>query len=165
MIPQDFSLAQKSFSHNLTLSIATNDISKIKETIFYLAQKTARRMRRDGFAGKTVSLYLRYPDFKGVGWQKNLGEYLDDGQEIYNVCIAGCNPANSVRMISVGVGNLIKREFVNPSLLPDRQKSKKILTAYDAVCDRFGENAIFCGASMATFARDHAVGIRTKFKI
>lgn len=56
----------KSMSHETTHSEDIQDPSEIKGTILWLSDKVARRMRKSGYIGKTVSVKIRAADFTTI---------------------------------------------------------------------------------------------------
>ena len=54
-----------------------------KKELLALATQVGRRMRRKNLTGKTVSLKVKYHDFKQITRAKTLADFTDDGLEIY----------------------------------------------------------------------------------
>jgi DNA polymerase IV len=155
VVAEEFKPEVKSFSHSLTLDKETADSRKINSTLLYLSEKVARRMRREGFAGRVV--------FCG-GVQKALDHYTDNGKEIFTVG-RELLMAAPIRQISVGVADLIARNCLNMELLPDRQRENRIVTGMDRVNDFFGENTVFRAAVLPVLSRDKRVaGMRGRVR-
>jgi hypothetical protein len=102
----------------------------------------------------------------GVSEQKLLSNYTNDGNEIFEIA-RNMFPKDFpvVRMISVGVGKLIKKGALTVSLLPEKQRAEKIVFSMDFANDRFGENSVFRAATLSAFDREKNVaGIRMKLR-
>lgn len=168
---------QKSFSHSLTLDKATDNTHYVEAVMLRLCEKVARRMRMENFCAKVVSIFIRLPDRDGFSEQKMLSYYIDDGLEIFKIGREMLNPTEmlevntvkklpfKVRMISVGVGRLVKKGIVTESLLPEKQRAEKIVTSMDFANDRFGENSVFRAATLSAFDREKSVaGIRIRLR-
>lgn len=141
----------KSFSHSLTLPKETDDRNYIEAVLLYLAEKIARRMRKDLFAGRVIWCN---------GVQKALPDYTNDGQEIFRVA-KNLLPDSPIRALYVGIGNLLPKDLVTPSLF----SQDNLIKAMDSVNDQFGENTLFRATTLPVFVRDHDVaGIRTRFR-
>jgi DNA polymerase-4 len=186
VIPDFATDEQKSFSHSLTLDKATDDRKYVEAVLLRLCEKVARRMRTENFCGRLIYLYVRYSDtllrptfanassseqgyggqVGGVSEQKLLSNYTNDGNEIFEIA-RNMFPKDFpvVRMISVGVGKLIKKGALTVSLLPEKQRAEKIVFSMDFANDRFGENSVFRAATLSAFDREKNVaGIRMKLR-
>jgi DNA polymerase-4 len=145
----------KSIGHEHTFGVDTDDEGRIHSTLMRLCEKTARRMRKAGFAGRTVTTKVRTEDFTTFTRRQTLPHPVVEASEIYGAAaenlaaapVAGCR----LRLIGVSVSGLIGRERAarqallfegGPGDIHDR-----LARAEDAVKDRFGEDALRRGAS------------------
>ncbi len=101
----------KSISREVTLYEDCSDLRRIRIILRTLARKVARRAAARGVAGESVTLKLKYGDFRTVTRQLMLPRPLADGAAIGEHAVAllrkteaGSRP---VRLIGVGVGNLV----------------------------------------------------------
>lgn len=134
----------KSMGHSITLDQDTSDPAVIKRTILQLSEQVARRLRRDKYRGRTVTLTLREADFRTVSRQKSLLDYTNDGQEIYQTAL-GIWPtlplkSKSVRLIGVSVSSLVQN--IHQLSLFSSPRREKLLEALDIINDRYGESAL-----------------------
>ncbi len=151
LVPDSTAPEAKSFSHSLTLPKETTDRDYIESVLLYLAEKVARRMRADNFAGRVVWCNSR---------QKALPYYTDDGQEIFGVAKALLSDV-PIRALYVGIGSLQPKKAVNKSFFDQDE----LTAAIDDVNNRFGENTVFRAATLPVFVRDKDVaGVRTRFR-
>jgi DNA polymerase IV len=64
----------KSLSHNQTFGEDTSDRGRLESTLSYLCQKASKRVRDAGLHARTVTLTLRYSDFKTISRGHTLAE-------------------------------------------------------------------------------------------
>jgi len=120
-----------------------------------LCEKVGRRMRRQGFVGRTVHCGFRLEAMSGHhAKQVTLALPSDDGETIYAACLAvlGKIPVKptAVNQISVSVSHLSPKLDHPVSLLADDHRRDRINHAVDLIRDRYGETAIRIGCSLLT---------------
>jgi len=140
----------KSVGHELTFMHDIMDFGDAKKALLGLATQVSRRMRRKKITGKTVSLKVKYYDFKQITRAKTLAKFTDDGLEIYGVACDllqktkfGKRP---VRLLGISLSQL---SFINVaeqlSLFSDDQlsrKRKELNTALDSIADKHGDKSV-----------------------
>jgi DNA polymerase-4 len=110
-------------------------------------------LRREGFAGKTVTLKVKYNDFVQITRSVTLPEVTDDGREVFRHCLrllekteAGKRP---IRLLGVSLSHLSapgeKRQLSLFNNGIARQKNKAINYALDTIQEKFGDDAILPG--------------------
>ena len=140
----------KSIGHELTFSRDILEMEDARKQLLSLANRVARRMRRHGVTGRTISLKVKYSDFVLITRSTTLPEPTDDGPEIYdNVCgllektrvgkravrllgisLSQLNPIDSERQLS-----LFHQDVAD-------EKKKKLNKALDSLYDKFGEKSV-----------------------
>jgi DNA polymerase-4 len=134
----------KSFGHTMTLEEDTNDVSLILRHIFQLSEQVGRRMRKEKYTGRTVTLILRYEDFETHSHQKTLDLSLDQGFEIYkaarSILSRVYDGKRLLRLLGVSVSNLSKGEKQSDLFLKGREDTLR--KAIDDLNDRFGEFSV-----------------------
>jgi DNA polymerase-4 len=78
----------KSMGHSHTLARDVSDIDEVKRHLLRLSEMVGRRLRADGYAGRTVHFSLRFADMETRSRQKTVDRYTDEGIEIYEVACA-----------------------------------------------------------------------------
>ena len=63
VVPFDQEEDAKSISHSVTLEEDTSDPNRLRKVLLQLSERVSRRMRREGFYGKRISVTIRYSDF------------------------------------------------------------------------------------------------------
>lgn len=159
---------EKSFSHSFTLPSDTSNPRIVYSTLLRLAEKVGRRMRKANFSGRTIFVGIRFNDFSFIGRQKKLGIYIDDGFLIYTHAtslLQQFHMGRPIRMIDVGMSDLIHNNFLSESFLPDEQRRKKIVLAMDRVNDMFGEFTVSRALLLQTKNMEKNVaGIRQRLR-
>jgi len=133
----------KGVGHSMTLSRDISDREVLSCYLLQLSEKVGRRMRREGYRGRIVSISLRSSDFTTLTRQHKCNHYLDDGHEIFRVAVGIFNTIHlrqAVRLVGVSVSGLIKGLYQIPLFAEDKRR-RAVLSAMDQVNDRYGE---FC---------------------
>jgi DNA polymerase-4 len=148
----------KSISHNQTFGADTSDRTLLESTLSHLCQKASKRLRDAGLRARTVSLTLRYIDFKTITRSHTLGEpseldeiFLRTIRELFE------NAWNGVEMLRlVGVelsafsSGAEQLDLLDPGR---REKLERLARTTDRLRDRFGFSKVQFGGSLAS--RDH----------
>jgi DNA polymerase-4 len=140
----------KSIGHEVTFSRDILEMDGSKKELLSLANRVARRMRRHGLSGKTVTLKIKYLDFVQVTRAITLPKSTDDGPEIYaTVCLllrktkVGKKP---VRLLGISLSQLSHARSEGQLSLFARdaadQKKKDLNIALDSLFDKFGEKSV-----------------------
>ena len=134
----------KSMGHSITLSRDTRSMYVICNHLLRLSEKVGRRLRKQGFAGSTVTLVLRYSDMHTFTRRKTLPEYLDDGFDIYQAAISILQQQNlegrAIRLVGVSVSNLVKGVHQMDMFADPRWRD--LQSTVDSINDKYGEFTI-----------------------
>ena len=144
----------KSIGHEGTYSKDILDLEPAKRELLSLANRVARRMRRKGLEGKTITLKVKYSDFKLITRSVTLHHYTNDSTEIYsNVCsllektAVGKRP---VRLLGISLSNLADsdagRQLSLFSQEESSEKRKELNKTADSILDKFGNRGIRPGS-------------------
>jgi DNA polymerase IV len=140
----------KSVGHEVTFSHDILDKDEAKEELLSLANRVARRMRRHGLSGTTITLKVKYNDFVQITRSTTLPKSTDDGPEIYTTaCLlsettgVGKRP---VRLLGISLSQLSHVGAEGQMSLFHRdivdQKRKDLHTALDSLFDKFGDKSV-----------------------
>ena len=118
-----------------------------------LAEQVARRLRRDGYQGRTVGLTIRYADFSSLSHDRTIPYPTDSGVRLFEVARGlfeqYCDPLpQRVRLIGVRASHLIRRER-QPSFLPEEIRQACLDRCLDRLADRFGEFTVVRASAVA----------------
>ncbi len=132
----------RSIGHSMTLPYDISSRGQIEAQILKLSEMVGRRARKYGFAGKKVSLTIRYPDFETFTRQTTLPYHTNITHEIYRYGLSILHSTrlkNRVRLIGVSISHLRRDDDAQMALFDCRAKEKSVLHAVDAINDKFGD--------------------------
>ncbi len=137
----------KSVSNEVTFDTDQTDFEVIRNTVFYLSEKVAGRLRRAAIRGHTVHLKIRFEDFKTFTRSHSQKDPVNLTKDIFRIAeylLSEFNPPEyAVRLLGVGVSNLEKEQGTQLSLWDaEDQKKLKLEQAMDSIQDKFGKDAI-----------------------
>mgnify|MGYP001813630399 CR=1 FL=1 len=143
----------KSMGREETFSEDLTDREALNRELLSLATKVARRVRRHGLTGKTVTLKVKYSDFELVTRSATLDTPTNDAARVYATCgdllektKAGARP---VRLLGIYLSRLTSGLPAGQmSLLEDergREQRQQLHAALDDLADRFGEDVVLPG--------------------
>jgi DNA polymerase-4 len=148
----------KSIGHEETFAHDLHERDRCERELVRLADAVGGRLRRHGLAGRTVTLKLRYGDFRTVTRSRTSPDPLDGGTEIARVAralFARLDIAAGVRLLGVSVGGLgpaADRQLSLDALVPGAPSGaggtarnagwQEAGQAVDAIRERFGQGAI-----------------------
>jgi DNA polymerase-4 len=140
----------RSMGHSMTLDQDICSKDEIAGYILLLAEMVGRRLRSGGYAGRTVVLTLRYSDFCTFSRRMTVKRYITTGPQIYKVAMRildGIRLRDAVRLVGVGLANLVKGRVQIP-LFQGERKGEELVLAMDRVNDRYGEFTLTWGPLM-----------------
>lgn len=144
----------KSISNERTFSRDTDDKRLIEKNLLMLSNMVARRLRKKGLAGRTVTLKLKDSNFKQI----TRSVTLKRGTQLARVILKEAKallpesvPPAGVRLIGVGLSNLQQAgRGEQISLFEEGRgkegKWKRAERAVDEILTRFGEGALGPGS-------------------
>jgi len=158
VIPLEQEADAKSVGHSMTLDRDLGDMETLERHILQLSEMVGRRLRRGGYAGRTVALTLRYPDFNTFTKRSTVGTYMNNSIDIYVAAREILNAIRlqqPIRLIGVSVCNLTKNTVQIPLFSTDRVKQAATHTM-DTINDRYGD---FCITWGTLIERYHHKGV------
>ena len=159
----------QSVGNEETYESDVEDPTVIDLELHYFANRVAKRLRKYGLMGNTVSIKVRYNDFKTISRQKRLDSATDQERIIYDTSVLLWNklmrertgvpfvqahtsildmPIKPIRLLGVTVSGLSTEGIVQEDLfsIEADEKEEKLSTVLDSLASKFGENAIMSGA-------------------
>lgn len=142
----------KSIGNEYTFQSDTRDDEVIHSVLLGLCSKVARRLRKGGHAGRTVTLKIRFADFKTISRGRTLEDYMNLDKEIFDLArdiLAKVQKQKAIRLLGVSVSNLIHTPPEKQRSLFDYsfwKKYKKVIESVDKARDKYGERAIVWAA-------------------
>jgi DNA polymerase IV len=136
----------KSIGHEETFSADRHEVDELRRDVVRMADAVAWRLRRGGFAGRTVTLKVRFSDFRTITRSSTLAATLDEGPAIARTALsllAEVDPRPGVRLLGVSVSGLVagaaRQLSFDDAAAADWHEASG---AVDAIRDRFGDRAI-----------------------
>ena len=142
---------RKSYGEENTFPEDAVEREYIEATVIAHAETVARRLRRDGVGGRTVTLKYRpsgpAAEFRLVTRSRTLESPTDDGAIIARVAMdlwAAEPPGIAIRLVGVQVSGLDGERPVQLSLFhgPEEEQSGALNAALDDIVARFGAGAV-----------------------
>jgi DNA polymerase-4 len=150
----------KSIGHEETYPYDHHEAAPLRREVVRMSDAVAARLRRAGLAGRTVTLKVRFGDFRTITRSSTPAEPLDDGPTIARTARAlldAVDLAPGVRLLGVSVSGLVSGAHRQLSLDEAEGPSwHEASGAVDAIRARFGAGAI---GPASTVGPD---GVRTK---
>jgi len=147
----------KSVSHEHTFDHDVRERAEVEAALRALATKTARRLRRHGLAGRTVTIKLRYADFTTRTASHTLSSPSDLEREIGGTAIgllrSVWTPGAGLRLLGVGVSGFAERseqlDLLDGSAAEPDERERALARSMDAVRERFGPTVIGFGSEVS----------------
>jgi DNA polymerase-4 len=136
---------RKSVSHEQTFAHDTDDAEFLHRILLDLAEQVGRRLRRHQLKGRTITLKLRFADFRTITRSTTLARATCADKQIYRSARALLDSerlrSRKVRLIGVAVSNLDAGEQL-ALLAEDDTARSAVDTALDEVRERFGPDSV-----------------------
>lgn len=117
--PIDTERERKSLGTETTFNEDTDDREILKSYLYEFSQEIASLLNRDKIKGKTVSLKIKYEDFKLITRSRTLTHYINSANDIYELATSLLDEVDlpkKVRLIGITVSNLSFASFEQLSL-------------------------------------------------
>jgi DNA polymerase-4 len=163
--PRGIELArrEKSVSHEVTFPTDVADPTVLKRELLNLAGLVAIRLRKGGYAGRTISIRVRYADFSVVTRSRTIGEATNVGRRVYDEAASLFDDLDRggrlVRLVGVKVDQLVPAEEAGSALWDPDEEWRGAEQTIDRVASRFGDLAI-APASLLGKPRRRGLGSR-----
>jgi len=168
IVPYYLAPPAKSIGHSYTLPQDSRDFSEIEKYFYCLSDKVGRRLRKEGYGSRCLSLFIRLSDFFPLGESKRYKFYFNDSFKIYELAFSIFKKwrfQGSVRMIGISASDLVKIQNLPYPLLPKERKIERALKAQDKINDKFGELTIARGAFFKTKLKKQVGGFFEREKL
>jgi DNA polymerase-4 len=143
--PVEPDAAPKSMGAEETFERDTRDVELLRATLRGQSERVARELRTEGYAGRTVTLKLRFADFSTIT-RAHTDDPTQDGLAIFrraDALFGRVRLAQAVRLIGLAVSGLGRAGEGQLSLLePDALRRERLARAVDRLAARFGETAV-----------------------
>jgi len=143
----------KSISHEHTFTEDTADRGQLESTLAHLSEKVGRRLREQALHARTVQIKFRYADFSTFTRAQSLDHGTQLDTEILRVArelfVRHWQAGRAIRLIGVHTSGFAETEGQLDLLEGERnEKLKRVLTAADALRDKFGDGSVNLAGAM-----------------
>jgi DNA polymerase-4 len=154
--------AAKGMSAEETFDRDIDDPAVLRRELLRLAERVARRLRRGGVAGRTVTLKLRYASFQTITRSRTLRAPTDQATVLHAEASALLDALRlervRVRLLGIGVTNLIPTLAARQLTLTEDDRWGRLERAADVARRRFGDEAVTRGALLDDLSPPRAAG-------
>lgn len=137
--------AAKSMGHSTTLPRDVTGFEEAEMVLLSLSEQVGRRVRRENYMGRTVTLTLRDASFGTITRSLTI-PYTSTTEDIYTAARkllrTNWDGKTPLRLLGVSLSQLVK-QFEQISLFEEDKKKNKLNEVIDEIKDRFGDGAIF----------------------
>jgi len=144
----------RSISRETTLKKDSIDPRYLKSIFSYLVEKVVSQLREENLHARSVTLKLRYSDFKTVTRCHTLRESTDDDgivfREVFNLFKKLLVKRMGIRLVGVSLSSLIHRKFQQTGLFDQSsfEQRDSLLRSIDDIRDKYGFHAILRAGSI-----------------
>ncbi|MTI61684.1 MAG: DNA polymerase IV [Firmicutes bacterium] len=136
----------KSISYEETFQDDLSDKHRLYARLAAMSSKIARRLRMYSLQGSTVSIKVRYGDFRTYTRRLTMAVPTSTDNTIYSTAKRLLNKEGllnkPIRLLGVGISNFSTGDKKQLSLFSDRIKEEKLSRTIDEIKDRFGDSII-----------------------
>ena len=141
----------KSLGKETTFEDDYTDYEVLRQVLLELAQQVGWRLRRQGLAGHTVTLKVKYADFRTVTRSTSQEHHFVWDEEIFaaaDALLQAVNVKPGVRLLGVTVGSLVRPDEAPELAFAEEERLARRNAAVDALKSRFGEDIIRRGTGV-----------------
>jgi len=135
----------KSMGHSVTLPKDITSYEEAETVLLSLSEQVGRRVRRENYMGRTVTITLRDNTFCTITRSATIS-YTNSTEDIYSLAkkllYSNWDGKTPLRLLGVSLSQLVK-EFEQVSLFDTDEKKRKLNRVVDEIKDRFGDGVIF----------------------
>lgn len=136
----------KSMGREITFDEDIDDRHQLEACLLQFSYLLGRRLRRTKLEARTVTIKVRYHDFKTVNRSKTLDGYTASSTVLYETALFLLRKLGKgrgrIRLIGLSVSNLRSFEVLEQFSLFKNESVSRSEELLDQINDRFGENTI-----------------------
>jgi len=139
----------KSMGHMYTLPKEFRRPEFFMPVLYKLCEMVGRRLRRKNLMGNIIYFYCHDKDYQGFGKSINLGDFVQDGREIFlqtadlNADLFRGYQLGTLEFKLIGITVAGLRPYVNQlSLFGQKERQRRLVLALDKINDKYGEFTI-----------------------
>ena len=140
----------KSIGQEETFPRDVSDREALRREVLRMAERVGTRLREHALAGRTVTLKVRFPDFRTITRSSTLPDPFSASAEISRLALGLLDKVDAtggIRLLGVTVSNLTAAAAQQESLFGDGPEAGEppdaaVQSAVDAIRARFGSDAL-----------------------
>lgn len=139
----------KSISQEITFKQDSTDRDFLKSNMALMAEKVGYRLRQHKFYARTVTIKVRYSDFRTITRSHTYDYTVCDDDSIFNTgwqMFSQLTPA-PIRLLGIGVSNLSSTQQL--SLFENTVETGELAQIMDKINDKFKKHALTKGRTLA----------------
>ena len=144
-------------SSEITLDEDVADPGWLRPILWRLAETVARRMKKAGVAGRSVTLKLKTAEFRTITRARRLSSATRSAEDMFRAAeplLSREADGRAFRLVGIGAHDLVEAgQVVQGDLFGAGPADSRIDKALDAVRDRFGDDAIVRGRGFGSKLR------------
>jgi DNA polymerase-4 len=150
---------EKQISTEETFDIDLTDRKQMHAQLAELADRTAARLRKQGWVSGVIVVKIRRKDFKTYTRQTILRPPTNETQQLVAAAASLLNewlreqPRAAVRLLGVGARDLTEAPQLDLFAVPTSQRNQNLDAALDSIRAKFGARAVARGSSLPRAAR------------
>ena len=165
LIPSYEGVDPKSMGHEVTLEKDSSDGEQLEAILLRLSDQVGRRLRKERFVGRVVSVRLRDSSFTTRVRQRVLAAHTQAANHIFEVARALFREhwgGEALRLLGVSVSSLEPQpDGAQIDLFTVNEKAERLNRALDAVRNKLGEVAVVPAATLRQSRRSTHVPFGT----
>lgn len=138
----------KSISREETFPKDIADQKELERILFELVEDVCQRVRNHRWKARTITLKLRYSDFKTVTHTESVEPTNDDTlvtQVAYRLLHSAYKRKLPIRLLGIRLSNFDEEQQLELSLFSSEQKKQNILSVVDKLRKKHGDGIIHIG--------------------
>jgi DNA polymerase-4 len=139
---------RKSIGKEETFAHDTAEPSQLEKILFDLVESVCSRLRAKHWKTRTVTLKLRYSDFKTITRAETIKATNDDPvvfSTVRELLGQGYTRKLPLRLLGVQLSHFVDEKDPEPELFPSDDRRAHILAAVEKIRGKFGEDSIHVG--------------------
>lgn len=135
----------KSIGRETTFPDDLTDPEVLETILLNLSTEVGRRLRKESLKARTVTIKVRFADFKTVTRSKSLDYYTNLDKDIFaeaSRLLQELRIHRPVRLLGVTVHNLAPKDIDQSLFASTDQEQEKLSRTVDIIKERFGEKSI-----------------------
>ena len=139
---------RKSIGKEETFAHDTADRSQLERILFDLVESVCSRLRSKHWKTRTITLKVRYSDFKTITRAETLKATNDDPVVFSTACELlrhGYTRKLPLRLLGVQLSHFIDEQDPEPELFPLDERRAHVLEAVEEIRGKYGEDIIHVG--------------------